>query len=107
MAFSTAANSQITDAVTQLNVKVIRETPAMAVGMLYQTMSHSNSIFLESAVSSQQRANILTLASANEGTMQIYSLDTTASAGASEKVTQTGVAGILPNFLTVSRSYAA
>jgi len=33
-------NSQITDAVTQTNVKVVAEAPAMAMGSIYQTMAH-------------------------------------------------------------------
>lgn len=39
MAFPTAVNGQITDAVTQANVKVIGEAPAMAMGNLYQALS--------------------------------------------------------------------
>lgn len=39
MAFPTAVNDQITDAVTQANVKVVGESPAMAIGNLYQTIS--------------------------------------------------------------------
>lgn len=41
MAFPTAVNGQITDAVTQANVKVIGEAPAMAMGNLYQTISNN------------------------------------------------------------------
>lgn len=39
MAFPTAVNGQITDAVTQTNVNVAGESPAMAIGNLYQTLS--------------------------------------------------------------------
>ncbi|MEN1696009.1 RebB family R body protein, partial [Pseudomonas aeruginosa] len=41
MSFPTAVNNQITDAVTQSNVKVIGEAPAMALGSIFQTMAHS------------------------------------------------------------------
>ncbi|MEC8041513.1 MAG: RebB family R body protein, partial [Pseudomonadota bacterium] len=34
-------NEQVTDAVTQANVKVLSEGPAMAMCNLYQSMSHS------------------------------------------------------------------
>ncbi|MCO2331148.1 R body protein RebB-like protein, partial [Pseudomonas aeruginosa] len=37
MSFPTAVNDQITDAVTQSNVKVVGEAPAMALGTIYQT----------------------------------------------------------------------
>jgi hypothetical protein len=57
MAFPTAVNSQITDAVTQSNVKVLAEAPAMAMGTIYQTVAHSIGIALENAVSNQQLTN--------------------------------------------------
>ncbi|MCR3859464.1 RebB family R body protein, partial [Pseudomonas aeruginosa] len=51
MSFPTAVNDQITDAVTQSNVKVVGEAPAMALGTIYQTMAHSTGILFENAVS--------------------------------------------------------
>ncbi|GAB3341033.1 RebB family R body protein [Marilutibacter aestuarii] len=105
MAFPTAVNDQITDAVTQSNVKVVAESPAMAMGSIYQTMAHSTGILFENAVSSQQQQNTLAQAAANQGVMQIYSLDTTAAAGASEKVAQTGVADNLTSLLTVLNAF--
>ena len=41
MAFPTAVNSQITDAVTQTNVKVLGDAPAMAMGNLYQATAQA------------------------------------------------------------------
>lgn len=45
-------NSQITDAVTQANVKVVAEAPAQAMGIVYQTMAHSISLAMQSATQS-------------------------------------------------------
>ena len=59
MSFPTAVNDQITDAVTQSNVKVVGEAPAMALGTIYQTMAHSTGILFENAVSAQQQQNAL------------------------------------------------
>ena len=101
MAFPTSVNNQITDAVTQSNVKVVAEAPAMAMGSIYQTMAHSTGILFQNAVSAQQQQNTLSQAAANQGVMQIYTLDTTAAAGATEKVAQTGVADNLTSLLTV------
>ncbi|TBR40266.1 R body protein RebB-like protein [Dyella terrae] len=98
-------NSQITDAVTQTNVKVVAEAPAMAMGSIYQTMAHSTGILFENAVSSQQQQNTLAQAAANQGVMQIYSLDTTATAAASEKVAQGGVADNLTSLLSVINAF--
>ncbi|MGJ7904635.1 RebB family R body protein [Lysobacter sp. 1R34A] len=105
MAFPTAVNNQITDAVTQSNVKVIGEAPAFAMGSIFQAAAHSTGILFENSVSSQQQQNSLSLAAANQGVMQIYSVDTTAAAGATEKVAQTGVSDNLTSLLTVLSSF--
>ncbi|TWB37662.1 RebB family R body protein [Nitrospirillum pindoramense] len=47
MAFPTVVNSQITDSVTQSNVKVVGETPAQAEGELFQTMAESTGTSME------------------------------------------------------------
>lgn len=101
MATSTAVNSQITDAVTQSNVKVVGEAPAMAMGTIFQSLGHSTSILFQNAVSAQQQQNTLSQAAANQGLMQIYTVDTTAAAGATEKVAQSGVADNLTGLMTV------
>ncbi len=54
MADNTLVNSQITDAVTQTNVKVVAEAPAQAMAALYQVASHSAGLSLQNAVHSQQ-----------------------------------------------------
>ncbi len=100
-----AVNAQITDAVTQTNVKVLAESPAMAMGSIYQTMAHSTGILFENAVSAQQQQNTLTQAATNQGVMQIYSMDTMADAAATEKVSQAGVADNLTSLLTVLQSF--
>ncbi|TRX74969.1 RebB family R body protein [Pseudomonas mangiferae] len=102
MAFVSA---QVTDAVTQSNVKVVGEAPAIALGSIYQTMAHSTGILFENAVSAQQQQNALALASANMGVMQVYSVDTSADAGASEKIGQLGVADNLTSLLTILNSF--
>lgn len=50
-------NAQITDAVTQTNVKVVAEAPAQAIAALYQVSSHSAGLALQNAVHSQQALN--------------------------------------------------
>ena len=100
-----SVNSQITDAVTQSNVKVIAEGPAMAMGSIFQTMAHSTGLLYENAVSASQQQNTLTQASTNQGVMQIYSLDTTATAAATEKVAQGGVADNLTSLMSVMSAF--
>lgn len=59
MAFPTAVNDQITDAVTQANVKVLGDAPAVAMGALYQTIAQATGIAAQNAVAHQQNANNL------------------------------------------------
>ncbi|KPH15172.1 RebB family R body protein [Chryseobacterium sp. ERMR1:04] len=77
---SQTVNQQITDAVTQSNVKVVAEAPAMALGNVYQAAAHSTGIMFENAVNAQNQQNILGQAATTQGIMQIYSMDTVADA---------------------------
>lgn len=73
-------NYQVTDAVTQANVKVVAEAPAMAMGQLYQTAAHMTGAGIENAVNAQNNQNILAQAATTQGVMQIYSVDTVSDA---------------------------
>lgn len=65
-------NSQITDAVTQANVKVVLESPAEAMGMLYQTISNSIGIALENSLTAQQVADTIYQAATAHGVCVLY-----------------------------------
>lgn len=62
MAFPTAVNSQITDAVTQSNVKVLGDAPAIALGSLYQATAQAMANAAHNATSAQQQAQVLSQA---------------------------------------------
>ncbi|WP_080779887.1 RebB family R body protein [Chryseobacterium phocaeense] len=79
-------NEQITDAVTQSNVKVVGESPAMALSNVYQSAAHSTGIMFENAVNTQNQQNILGQAATTQGIMQIYSMDTIADAVSIAKI---------------------
>ncbi len=51
----TTVNPQITDAITQTNVKILGEAPAQAMAVLYQTLAHSISLAMESAQQNQNQ----------------------------------------------------
>ena len=53
MADATLVNGQVTDAVTQTNVKVLGEAPAQSMALVYQTMAHSISLAMENAQQAQ------------------------------------------------------
>lgn len=59
MAFPTAVNSQITDAVTQTNVKVLGDAPAMAMGNLYQATAQALGNAAHNATTAQQQGAVL------------------------------------------------
>ena len=46
-------NSQITDAVTQTNVKILGESPAQALSVAYQTFAHAVGLAMEGAMQVQ------------------------------------------------------
>ncbi len=52
-------NGQITDAVTQTNVKVVAEAPSQAMAMLYQIATQANGMTMQNAASNQQNINQL------------------------------------------------
>lgn len=73
---SASINEQVTDAVTQSNVKVVAEAPAIALGNVYQTAAHATGIMFENAVSAGQQQNILGQAATNQGVTRVYNIDT-------------------------------
>jgi hypothetical protein len=104
MAQPTAINSQITDAVTQSNVKVLGDSPAMAMGAIFQSLAHSTGILYENAVSSQQQLAIAAQAATNQGVIQVYSIDSMAGSVATSKVAQSDTPDTLLSLLTALRA---
>ena len=84
MAYPTSVNSQITDSVTQANVKVLGDAPAMAMGNLFQATAQALSNAAHNATSAQQQANIMAQAATTMGVATLYSIDT-ASTGMATK----------------------
>jgi hypothetical protein len=64
-------NAQVTDAVTQTNVKVLAESPAQALASLYQVASHANGLAMQNAVSNQHNMNALNPAIVSEAVRKI------------------------------------
>lgn len=104
MAIPTPVNGQITDSVTQANVKVVADAPAMAMGAIYQSLAHSTGILYENAASSQQQLAIAAQAATNQGVIQIYSVDTMAGAVSAAKLAQSDVPDNMLALLTALRA---
>ncbi len=104
MAIPTPVNGMITDSVTQTNVKVLGDAPAMAMGAIYQSLAHSTGILYENAASSQQQLAIAAQAATNQGVIQIYSVDTMAGAVAASKLAQSDVPDNMLSILAALRA---
>lgn len=80
MAYPTSVNNQITDSVTQVNTKVLGDSPAMSMGNLMMATSQALSNAAHNATTAQQQAGITMQASTTQGVSTLYGIDT-ASAG--------------------------
>lgn len=84
MAFPTSVNDQITDSVTQANVKVLGDAPAIAMANLYQATAQALANAAHNATAAQQQNNITAQAATVMGVATLYSIDT-ASTGLATK----------------------
>ena len=101
MAIPTPVNGQITDSVTQSNLAVLGNAPAVAMGAVYQSMSHSMGLMFQNSVQAQQYAAISSQAATNQGVIQIYSAPTMASAAATAKLGRSDSSDLLLTLLVV------
>jgi len=88
MAFPTSVNDQITDSVTQANVKVLGDAPAIALGNLYQATAQALANAAHNATSAQQQATITMQAATTMGVTTLYSIDTASDAIGTSKILQ-------------------
>lgn len=89
MAFPTAVNSQITDAVTQANVKVVSESPAMSMGNLLVATSQALSNSAHNATFGQQQAWSTMQAATTQGISNLLTLETAATGKSAELIYKT------------------
>ncbi len=75
-------NSQITDSVTQANVKVLGDAPAQALSTLFQSMSQSIAMSAGNGVTAQQQTNVMHQAATTMGVTTLHSLGTAATGNA-------------------------
>jgi len=86
MAFPTAVNSQITDSVTQANVQVLGDAPAIAMGNLFQATAQALSNAAHNATMAQQQTNVAAQAATTMGVALLYSLDTASTGKATAAI---------------------
>ena len=86
---------QITDSITQVNVKNLGDASAMAAAHLFQTMAHSSGLMFENQVAGQQNLNAASQAATVTGVSEFYTLDTAEQAVAAAKLNQSDMAEFL------------
>jgi len=104
MAMPTAVNGQITDSVSQANVEVLGASPAMGMGAMYQSLGHSTGILFENSVGSAQQLSIAGQSAANQGVIQIYSVNTMAGATAAAKIANSDTSESMMSLMTALKS---
>lgn len=78
MAFPTGVNDTITDAVTQANVKVLGDAPAVAMGNLYQATAQALANAARNAASVREPTFNTAQDATTMGVATLYALDTAA-----------------------------
>jgi hypothetical protein len=86
MADPTLVNGQITDAVTQSNVKILGEAPGQALATVYQVMAHSVGLGMQNAVVAQQQMNTLSSAVTTQGVNLLFSMDPASTAVSTQQL---------------------
>lgn len=99
MAFPTAVNDQITDAVTQTNTKVLGDAPAVAMGNLYVATAQALANAAHNAVSNQQQLNVTAQAATTMAVVTLLSSDAANNQGgiATNGAPQALLATLAPN----------
>ncbi|KWV57563.1 glycerol-3-phosphate dehydrogenase [Bradyrhizobium macuxiense] len=67
MAFPTSVNDQITDSVTQADVHVLGDAPAVAMGNVFQAFALAQASAFQNAANAQQQNLVMTQAATTRG----------------------------------------
>lgn len=94
MAFPTSVNNQITDSITQANVKVLGDAPAMAMGNLFQATAQALANAAHNATAAGQQTAVTAQAATTMGVATLYSLDTAAAGKATQAILNPPVKGL-------------
>lgn len=83
-------NEQVTDSVTQVNTKVVGETPAMAMGNLLMSTSHALSNAAHNATAAQQQAQITMQAATVQGVNSLMAIGSSVIGRGAEAIVEKG-----------------
>jgi hypothetical protein len=88
MAFPTAVNDQITDSVTQVNTKVLGDSPALALGNLFIATGQALANAAHNATNNQQQSYVTMQASTTQAVSTLLSVDTASTGVATKRIYQ-------------------
>ena len=94
--FPTSVNNQITDSVSQANLKVLGDAPAMSMGSLFVATSQALSNAAHNATSLQQQNVTVSQAANVQGVSTLYSLSTGTTGSGTAKVEAVVGLNVLP-----------
>ena len=86
MADPTLVNGQITDSVTQANVKVLADAPAHALGTVYQVAGSVAGLSMQNAVANQHSKTVIGTSVTTQGVNLLYSMPVAANARGTNEV---------------------
>ena len=86
MADPTLVNGQITDAVTQTNVKILGDAPGQALGTVYQVMAQTVGAGMQNATAAQQNMTALSQAATTQGINLLFSMDPASAAVSTQEL---------------------
>ena len=79
MAETALVNTQITDAVTQANVKVVAEAPSMAMATVYQMLGQAVGLTMQNASAAQNQMQSVSTAAIGKVVEMIISINPSSS----------------------------
>ena len=83
-------NEQITDSVTQVNTKVLGDSPAMAMGNLYAATGQGLSLSAHGGTQSQQQGQITMQAATVQGINSLMATGTAVAGRGAEEILEKG-----------------
>lgn len=83
-------NEQVTDSVTQVNTKVLGDTPAMAMGNLLMSTSQASGNAAHNATAAQQQAQITMQAATVQGVNSLMSIGSSVIGRSAESIIEEG-----------------
>ncbi len=81
-------NGQVTDSVTQTNVQVVAESPALSLGNLYQVTSQSLGNSAHNATIAQQQGSITAQAATSQGVAMLYAVGSSSLGQAVQEINE-------------------